>query len=133
MGVVKLFARFGTRASNRLDRRVPGASVVGTGSRGCKTLAVRESVFEGKFQAPKTQRAMRTIPLGSHAVRGLVAHQGRVTRSESSDLVFGNCRGGPLRESKVLRNVLQPTAEAAGLGKVTGISSATVTHRCSMT
>jgi integrase len=30
-----------------------------------------------------------------------------------------NRSGGPLRESKVLRNVLQPAAEAAGLGRVT--------------
>jgi hypothetical protein len=28
------------------------------------TLTVRESVFEGKFQPPKTQKALRTIPLG---------------------------------------------------------------------
>jgi len=27
------------------------------------TLAVRESVFEGKFQRPKTMKALRTIPL----------------------------------------------------------------------
>ena len=33
------------------------------------TLAVRESVYEGKFQAPKTDRAMRTIPLGRRAIR----------------------------------------------------------------
>jgi integrase len=83
------------------------------------TLAVRESVFEGKFQAPKTQRAVRTIPLGPHAIRALVAHQARTTRREPNDLVFGNRSGGPRRESKVLRNVLQPAAEAAGLGKVT--------------
>jgi integrase len=82
-------------------------------------LAVRESVFEGKFQKPKTQRAVRTIPLGPHAIKALVAHQGRVTRREATDLVFGNRSGGPLRESKVLRNVLQPAAEAAGLGRVT--------------
>jgi hypothetical protein len=33
------------------------------------TLTVRESVFEGKVQRPKTQRALRTIPLGPHAVQ----------------------------------------------------------------
>ena len=32
------------------------------------TLAVRESVFEGQFQSPKTQKALRTIPLGPHAI-----------------------------------------------------------------
>ena len=33
--------------------------------------------------------------------------------------MFGNRSGRPLRESKVLRKVLQPAAEAAGLGRVT--------------
>jgi Phage integrase family len=33
--------------------------------------------------------------------------------------VFGNRNGKPLRESKLLQKVLQPAAEAAGLGRVT--------------
>jgi integrase len=83
------------------------------------TLAVRESVFEGKFQGPKTQKAVRTIPLGPRAIAALRAHRERVSRKGSADLVFGNRRGDPLRESKLLRNVLQPAARAAGLGRVT--------------
>ena len=83
------------------------------------TLAVRESVFEGTFQAPKTLKAVRTIPLGRHAVAALKSHRERVTRTAPADLVFGNRSGKPLRESKVLRNVLQPAAQKAGLGRVT--------------
>ena len=83
------------------------------------TLTVRESVFEGKFQSPKTQRALRTIPLGRHAVAALNAHRERVTRREPENLVFGNKRGDPLRESKVLTKVLQPAAKKVGLGRVT--------------
>ena len=83
------------------------------------SLAVRESVYEGKFQSPKTQRAFRTIPLGPHAVKALVAHRDRVARQGPADLVFGNRKGGPLRESKVLTKVLQPAAVDAGLGRVT--------------
>ena len=33
------------------------------------TLHMRESVFEGTFSIPKTQRAIRTIPLGPRAVK----------------------------------------------------------------
>lgn len=83
------------------------------------TLAVRESVFEGQFQPPKTQKAVRTIPLGPHAIAALTAHRQRTSRRAPEDLVFGNRKGDPLRESKLLRNVLQPAAEAAGLGRVT--------------
>jgi hypothetical protein len=83
------------------------------------TLAVRDSVFEGHVQPPKTQKAVRTIPLGSRAVSVLVTHRAHVSRRAPEDLVFGNRKGDPLRESKLLRNVLQPAAEAVGLGRVT--------------
>lgn len=83
------------------------------------TLSVRESVFEGKFQSPKTQKSRRTIPLGPQAISWLREHRLRAKRTASDDLVFGNRNGQPLRESKLLRNILQPAAEAAGLGRVT--------------
>jgi integrase len=83
------------------------------------TLTVRESVFEGTVQQPKTQRARRTIPLGPHAVQVLTDHRGRSTRTTPDDFVFPNRRGEPLRESKLLERVLQPAAVRAGLGRVT--------------
>ena len=83
------------------------------------TLAVRESVFEGNFQPPKTARAVRTIPLGPHVVGVLTRHRARSSRTETNDLVFGNAMGNPFRESKLLTRVLQPAAESAGLGRVT--------------
>jgi integrase len=83
------------------------------------TLSVRESVFEGKFQSPKTQKSRRTIPLGPHAIAWLREHRLRAKRTAAHDLVFGNRSGRPTRESKLLQKVLQPAAEAAGLGRVT--------------
>jgi hypothetical protein len=43
----------------------------------------------------------------------------RARRANDDDLVFPNKSGEPLRESKLLRRVLQPAAERAGLGRVT--------------
>jgi integrase len=63
------------------------------------TLTVRESVFEGKFQPPKTQKAKRTIPLGPRTIEALRAHGKRVSRTESNDLVFGNRDGHPFRST----------------------------------
>ncbi len=83
------------------------------------TLSGRESVFEGKTQQPKTQRARRTIPFGPHAIALLKEHRDRATRKSDDDLVFPNKSGEPLRESKLLERVLQPAAERAGLGRVT--------------
>jgi integrase len=75
--------------------------------------------FEGKFQLTKTQKAVRTIPLGRHAVKALSAHRAGATRTAAGDLVFGSRKGDPLREAKLLTKVLQPAAEKAGLGRVT--------------
>ena len=69
------------------------------------TLRVLESVFEGQRQRPKTQRALRTIPLGPHAVQVLTDHRERSTRTAPDDLVFPNQKGDPLRESKLLTRV----------------------------
>jgi hypothetical protein len=63
----------------------------------------RESVFESHFQAPKTQRALRTIPFGPRAVNALSEHRARVTRRGEDDLVFGDSKAAPLRESRCAR------------------------------
>jgi len=83
------------------------------------TLTVRESVFEGEFQSPKTQRARRTIPLGPRTVTVLSKHRDGASRRELEDLVFGNAKGAAFRESKLLQRVLQPAAARAGLGRIT--------------
>ena len=111
--MVSLIAATGLRIGELLALRWSALDLEGG------SLTVRESVFGGKFQPPKTQKAIRTIPLGRHAVAALSAHRNRVTRRAAEDLVFGNRNGGPLREAKLLKNVLQPAAEAAGLGRVT--------------
>ena len=72
----------------------------------------------GKIPLQAVDRMFR-IPLGPHAVKALKAHQTRVVRNGDDDLVFGNRKGDPLRECKLLTNMLQPAAEAAGLGRVT--------------
>jgi integrase len=52
-------------------------------------------------------------------LKGAKPRPQRVTRRAPEDLVFGNRRGMPLRESKLLTTVLQPAAERASLGRVT--------------
>jgi integrase len=111
--MVSLIAATGLRIGELLAVKW-GAIDLDTG-----TLAVRESVFEGQFQPPKTQKAVRTIPLGPQTSAALAAHRTRLSRGAPEDLVFGNRNGDPLRESKLLTKVLQPAAQAAGLGRVT--------------
>jgi len=87
------------------------------------TLVVRESVYEGKVQRPKTQKSKRTIPLGPHAIASLKAHRDRSTRKSADDLVFPNKSGEPLRESKLLERVLQPAADVVDASQRAAIES----------
>ncbi len=82
-------------------------------------LSIRESVYEGRFQMPKSERSIRTIPLGPLGLRLLEEHRDRSMRVQPDDLVFPNRRGKAYRESNLLKRILQPAGEAAGIGKVT--------------
>lgn len=64
------------------------------------SLAVRESVFEGQFQPPKTQRALRTIPLGPRAVAALTAHRQRVTRVDLQKSSAARCTETRARQNR---------------------------------
>lgn len=53
------------------------------------TLSVRESVYEGQFQSPKTQKSRRTIPLRPQALSWLREHRLRAKRTASDDWYSG--------------------------------------------
>ena len=58
------------------------------------TLAVRESVYEGRFQPPKTQRARRSRLVRTHWQRSARTASARFAGTPD-DLVFGNRNGDP--------------------------------------
>lgn len=82
------------------------------------TLCVSESVYEGKFQKPKSEKSIRNIPIGSLTRRFLEKHRQRSFSTRPEDLVFPNRRGGPYQARNLLRRVLQPAAKAAGLATI---------------
>lgn len=84
-----------------------------------RTLRIAESVFQGKFQLPKSQKSVRTIPIGPVASRIILEHYQRSERRDPNDLVFSRAGNAPYRESNLLQQVLQPAAVVAGLGHVT--------------
>jgi integrase len=94
------------------------------------TLSVRESVYEGKFQSPKTQKSRRTVPLGPQAVSWLREHRSRVTRTASDDLVFGNRDGGRCANPSCYETSCSRRPKPPASGELRGISSATSTHLC---
>jgi len=82
------------------------------------TLQVSESVYEGKFQTPKSETSTRTIPIGPVTRWLLETHRQRSIWRKPDDLVFPNQRGGPYQAHNLLNRVLRPAAEAAEIGRV---------------
>lgn len=83
------------------------------------TIRVCESVFQGQFQRPKSERSIRTIPIGPIARWLLESHRERSIRRGPEELVFPNRRAGPYRDTSLLEQVLKPAAKAAEIGHVT--------------
>ncbi len=84
------------------------------------TIRISESVFHGQVQMPKSERSIRTIPIGPQTRLLLEEHRRRFAANRGEeDLLFPNQLGGPHRENNLLERVLRPAAKAAGLGNVT--------------
>jgi len=84
------------------------------------TIRVSESVFHGQIQLPKSERSIRTIPIGPQTRALLEEHRKRfATKWSEEGLLFPNQLGGPHREVNLLERVLKPAAKAAGLERVT--------------
>lgn len=82
-------------------------------------LRITESVYEGKFQKPKSEKSVRTIPVGPFVRWLLTGHRRRSLRPAPEDLVFPNRRGGALNGRNLMQRLLEPAGEAAGIGRVT--------------
>jgi len=78
-----------------------------------RTLHVRQTVYEGHFDEPKTRRSNRTVPLGPKAVATLASRCAPTVSSET--LVFGTRNGTPLSRRNLLHRQLVPTAAALGI------------------
>jgi len=84
------------------------------------TIRISESVFHGQVQLPKSERSIRTIPIGPQTRVLLEEHRKRFAANWGEErLLFPNQLGGPHRESNLLERVLRPAAKAAGLERVT--------------
>lgn len=78
---------------------------------GCVRL--RQTVYEGQFDDPKTRRSRRTVPLGKKGVEILIAQKPPTADPEA--LVFASKCGTPLCR----RNLLNRQLASAGVGLAT--------------
>ena len=86
-----------------------------------RTLTVREAIYEGVFDTPKTEAGVRRVPLSAAAVQVLEEWQRRQSSTDTEVLVFRTWSGKPLSPN----NVLKPIAAAAtalGLPKLSWLT-----------
>ncbi|MGZ4839242.1 MAG: tyrosine-type recombinase/integrase [Terriglobales bacterium] len=76
-------------------------------------LRVRQTVYEGHFDEPKTKRSNRSVPLGPKAIEILSGHKPAQVNLDA--LVFAARNGSPLSRRNLLNRQLAPTARQLGL------------------
>lgn len=79
------------------------------------TIRVRESVYEGRFDSPKTHSSIGDMPMSEILKQALLVHRTRCSDSGSESLVFATKRGTPYSYKNLHRRVLSPACEAAGI------------------
>jgi integrase len=78
---------------------------------GC--IRVRQTVYEGQFDDPKTRRSRRTVPLGNKGAEILIGR--KAPEADIEGLVFASRNGTPLCRRNLLNRQLKPIAEKVGL------------------
>jgi len=79
-------------------------------------LSVRQTVYEGHFDEPKSKRSKRRIPLGPKCAENFAVL--KPTEAAPSALVFSARNGSPLSRRNLLNRQLKPMCEALGLAGV---------------
>jgi integrase len=79
-------------------------------------LRVRQTVYEGHFDDPKTKRSNRTVPLDPKGAAILKSRKPHVIDSEA--LVFGSHTGTPLCRRNLSNRQLAPICKALGLPRI---------------
>jgi integrase len=87
-----------------------------------RCLHVREAVYEGTFDEPKTDASVRPIPLSDTALQLLGDWRARARRTGPGDLLFATVSGKPISPNNVLRTWVWPACQAAGLPRATWLT-----------
>jgi integrase len=87
-----------------------------------RCLQVREAVYEGVFDEPKTDAGARMIPLPEMAMHLLRSWRDQVPRKGPDDLIFSTGSGKPIAPKNVLRTWVWPACQAAGMPRATWLT-----------
>ena len=81
-----------------------------------RRVLVRERRYRETVDAPKSAYSIRDVPLATGLAEALAAHREASGFGNEADPVFASLRGTPQRPENLLRRVLKPAAERAGVG-----------------
>jgi len=81
------------------------------------TIRVRRSIWQGKFQEPKTRNSVRTIGVTPTLAAALLDHKVQAPWNEH-DLVFTAPDGGMVDPANLRHRVFEPALRVAGLRKI---------------
>ena len=87
-----------------------------------RRLAVREAVYEGVFDTPKTEAGIRQIPLSAAAFALVAEWRTRARTGDVNSLMFSTRSGKPISPNNVLRRWIFPACAALGLPKATWLT-----------
>jgi integrase len=80
----------------------------------CGLLCVRQSVWRGRFQSPKSENAVRTFALSHRLLAHIVEYLKRWTPNERG-LLFATRNGTPWDANLVVKRKLYPLLDSLGI------------------
>ena len=87
-----------------------------------RMLIVREAVYEGCFDTPKSAADIRQIPLSDAAMKLVTDWKARAKRTEPDALVFSTWSGKSISPNNVLRQQIFPACDALGFRRATWLT-----------
>ncbi len=85
-------------------------------------LTVREAVYDGTFDTPKTEAGLRQVPLSEAALSFIGEWKQPAGCTEPGALVFSTRTGNAISSNNVLRREIFPACEALGLPHATWLT-----------
>ena len=87
-----------------------------------RLLTIREAIYDGVFDTPKTEASARQIPLSDAACLLVAQWRAKTKKINSESLVFSTRSGTPLAPNNVLRRHIFPACTALGLPRATWLT-----------
>jgi integrase len=89
---------------------------------GQRVLTVREAVYDGAFDTPKTEAGRRQLPLSAAALGFIGEWKARAAKTDAEALVFSTRTGKAFSPNNVLRREIFPACEALNIPHATWLT-----------